>query len=78
MRRMDRPAAVGPRPHWWPLYLTTLTLVVLIGLLEAYVPATVPRELFEIIVVVCAFAVMGLWLHSNRGARDLDRGRRHD
>jgi hypothetical protein len=73
---MGLDAQVGPKPQWWALYVTMLTLVALVWLLEVSVQAAAPRAILEIFVVVCAFGVMQLWVRSNRGALDIDRGGR--
>jgi hypothetical protein len=44
-------------------------------LIDVYVEPGLPRQLLEIVSVVTAFAVIWVWLRSNRIALDLARER---
>ena len=64
------------RPTWWGLYCIAALFVAVVGLVEAYVDGVVLRKVLETIAVVVGFGSICGWLHVNRIAFDLDKGRR--
>ena len=66
----------GRRPTWWALYLIAALLVAVVGSVEAYVDGVVLRKILETITVAAGFGSICVWLHVNRIAFDLDKGRR--
>jgi hypothetical protein len=65
------------KPAWWSLYVIAALLVGLFGLVEVYVEAGLLRGILEAVTVIAGFGSIQLWLHRNRMALDLARGRRH-
>jgi hypothetical protein len=61
---------------WWGLYLIAAMLVALVGIVEAFVEGVVLRSVLEIVTVAAGFGSICGWLHLNRIAFDLDKGRR--
>jgi hydrogenase/urease accessory protein HupE len=66
----------GRRPTWWALYLIAALLVAVVGSVEAYVDGVVLRKILETITIAAGFGSICVWLHVNRIAFDLDKGRR--
>jgi hydrogenase/urease accessory protein HupE len=64
------------RPTWWGLYLIAALLVAIIGIVEAFVEGVLLRKVLETITVAAGFGSICVWLHLNRIAFDLDKGRR--
>jgi hydrogenase/urease accessory protein HupE len=69
-------AAREPRPTWWGLYFIPALLVAVVGLVEAFVEGAVLRKILETITIAVGFGSICVWLHVNRIAFDLDKGRR--
>jgi hypothetical protein len=61
------------KPRWGLLYLIAITLVVLVGMTEAVVPAGPARTVLETFVVLVGFGLMLVWRRANRVALDLGR-----
>ena len=64
------------RPTWWGLYLIAALLVAIIGIVEAFVEGVLLRKVLETTIVAAGFGSICVWLHLNRIAFDLDKGRR--
>ena len=65
-----------PRPTWWRLYVIAALLVAVVGIVEAFVEGAVLRKILETITIAVGFGSICGWLHLNRIAFDLDKGRR--
>ena len=71
-----RTAWKDPRPAWCLLYLIGALLMAVLGLVEGFVESGVLRSILEAITAIAGFGLIGVWLHLNRLALELDRGRR--
>jgi hypothetical protein len=63
------------KPSWWQLYGIGLLLVLMIGVIDAAIPAGGLCTLLESAVVVLAFGLMLAWRRHNRRALELGRHR---
>ncbi len=63
------------KPAWWQLYGIGLLLVLLIGVIDAAIPAGALCTLLEGAAVVFAFALTVAWRRHNRRALELRRHR---
>lgn len=70
---MRRAGHRKPRPRRGWLYTSVGALLALLGLIEASMPAGVPRRFVETVVVVALFAAMAAWVRINRAALDMAR-----
>ena len=65
------------KPAWWQLCGIGLLLVLLIGVIDAAIPAGALCTLLEGAAVVVAVGFMLAWRRHNRTALEPDRHRRH-
>jgi hypothetical protein len=70
-----RTASKDPRSAWCLLYLIGALLMAVLGLVESFVETGVLRSILEAMTAIAGFALIGVWLHLNRLALELDRGR---
>ena len=70
-----RAAWDDPRPAWWLLYLIGALLMAMLGLVETFVETGALCTILEAVTVIAGFGLIGVWLHLNRLALELDRGR---
>jgi hydrogenase/urease accessory protein HupE len=64
------------KPTWWALYCIAALLVAVVGIVDAHVEGVVLPKVLETITVAAGFGSICAWLHANRVAFDLDKGRR--